>query len=329
MPLHSYDLDQILAQIFDGLEDAYLLAEAHAAEHDTLRHGRGSSHMDWDFIVDAMEWEANYRNIAIMAASPDPDFFVKLGAFTNTTHRDVYPAIDPAQPELSQAGKVVGFAASFARANAKAIALLSRSADGPSKTEKLVKEINPATQVLSVVVDVTDAASPYHGIRHRDMVESAGTLITIKAFLSKTGASPSRPATIINLTSGSALATPPGMSSYSLSKLAVTKITAYLQAEHPAITSVSVDPGVVATDMAKSVPYMAPFMKDTPELSGGMAVWLSSGDKEFLSGKAVSVNWDVGELVAKKQEIVQGNLLDLCYRAVLGASSCGSWRYRR
>lgn len=58
MPLDSYDLDKIIAEIFDGLEDGYRLAETHAAQHDTLRNGRGSSAMDWDFIVDAMDWEA-------------------------------------------------------------------------------------------------------------------------------------------------------------------------------------------------------------------------------------------------------------------------------
>ncbi|OJJ54836.1 hypothetical protein ASPSYDRAFT_160195 [Aspergillus sydowii CBS 593.65] len=58
MPLDSYDLDKIIAEIFDGLEDGYRLAETHAAQYDTLGNGRGSSAMDWDFIVDAMDWEA-------------------------------------------------------------------------------------------------------------------------------------------------------------------------------------------------------------------------------------------------------------------------------
>lgn len=49
-------------------------------------------------------------------------------------------------------------AVSFARANAKAIALLGRSADGLAKTEQLVKELNPVAQVHSAVVDITDAA---------------------------------------------------------------------------------------------------------------------------------------------------------------------------
>lgn len=35
------------------------------------------------------------------------DFFVHEDAFTQKTYRDVYPAIDPTRPELSQAGKVV------------------------------------------------------------------------------------------------------------------------------------------------------------------------------------------------------------------------------
>ncbi|KAL2807946.1 hypothetical protein BJX63DRAFT_55842 [Aspergillus granulosus] len=61
MPLESYDLEKILMVIFDGLEDAYSLAETHAAEHHTVHNGRaepGGSDMDWDFIVDAMDWEA-------------------------------------------------------------------------------------------------------------------------------------------------------------------------------------------------------------------------------------------------------------------------------
>ncbi|KAL4863351.1 hypothetical protein BDV12DRAFT_177630 [Aspergillus spectabilis] len=61
IPLSDYDLEKILMEIFDGLEEGYQLAEAYAAEHDTLRNGRNGSDessMDWDFIVDAMDWEA-------------------------------------------------------------------------------------------------------------------------------------------------------------------------------------------------------------------------------------------------------------------------------
>ncbi|KAL2867832.1 uncharacterized protein BJX67DRAFT_380769 [Aspergillus lucknowensis] len=58
MPLASYDLDKILSVTFDGLEDAYRLAETYAIEHDNGQKHLESSPMDWDFIVDAMDWEA-------------------------------------------------------------------------------------------------------------------------------------------------------------------------------------------------------------------------------------------------------------------------------
>ncbi|KAL3476705.1 hypothetical protein BJX99DRAFT_258255 [Aspergillus californicus] len=286
----------------------------------------------------------------------DRDFVVKLNAFTKLNHRDVYPAIDPTRPELSQAGKVVvitgasrglgqqAFAASFARANAKAIALIGRSADGLAETEKLVKGINPNTQVYCIALDVTDTATVFEAFDEivarlgvpqvlvnnagvvnplASMVETdieswwrtqevnvKGTFAVTKAFLSKIGPEPA-PTTIISLTSAAALSVTPGMASYSMAKLAVTKFTAYLHAEHPTVTSVSLDPGIVATDMGNSLPFLAPFVGDTPELVGGTGVWLASGDRAFLSGRSMTVNWDVDELEAKKQDIVDKNLLTI------------------
>ncbi|KAL4936549.1 hypothetical protein BDV06DRAFT_204835 [Aspergillus oleicola] len=300
-----------------------------------------------------------------MADAPDPDLYVKLAAFTSKTYRDVYPAIDPTRPELSQVGKVIvitgasrglgqlGLAPFFARANAKGIALLGRSADGLAETEKLVKDINPATQVLSLPVDVVNVAAVAEAfdkivaqlgvpsvlinnagvltqgtIFDSDVdswwnvqeVNIKGTLVVTKAFLSKTGATPTTSTTIINLTSGSAMGLPVGLSSYSMTKLAMNKFTAWLGFEHPAVTSVALDPGVVATEMGSSVIYLEPFMKDTPQLTGGAAVWLASGNKAFLSGRTVSANWDVDEMEQRKQEIVEEDLLTLCFRGSFGKS---------
>lgn len=59
--LESYDLEKILADIFDALEDGYQLAETHAAQTDMSRSSQSrvaESEIDWDFIVDAMDWEA-------------------------------------------------------------------------------------------------------------------------------------------------------------------------------------------------------------------------------------------------------------------------------
>ncbi|KAJ5930087.1 hypothetical protein N7466_005580 [Penicillium verhagenii] len=293
-------------------------------------------------------------------ADIDVDEDVKGNAFTTKNYRDIYPAIDPTRPELSQTGKVVvitggsrglgrlAFAASFARAGAGVIVLIGRSATGLEDTEKLINEISPDTQVLRFPLDITDQAAvetvfrdivaqvgaPHVLINNAgnlaplqrtfdstldswwdcQEINIKGTYIVTKAFIGATvnataPINPANPTSIITVTSLAAHGTAPGMGAYSLAKLALTKLTAYIGSEHPTITSVSLDPGVVPTDMARAVPYLAEFMLDTPELVGGAAVWLSSGDKRFLSGRYVSANWDVEELESRKDEIVDGNQL--------------------
>jgi NAD(P)-dependent dehydrogenase (short-subunit alcohol dehydrogenase family) len=139
-----------------------------------------------------------------------------------------------------------------------------------------------------------------------------------KAFLATTGREPEAPTTIIHLSSTSAGMTPPGMSSYSLTKVAIVKLATFMKDEHPSITTVAVNPGVVSTDMGNSIPFVIPSMKDTPEPSGGLAVWLASGDKSFLSGRYVDANWDVEELEARKEEIQEGLLLTVGPRGKFG-----------
>ncbi|KAL4977128.1 hypothetical protein BDW66DRAFT_133440 [Aspergillus desertorum] len=283
----------------------------------------------------------------------DPNLHVKAMAFTKNAYRDIYPAIKPTRAELSQAGKVVvitgasrglgrGFAIAFAHAKAGAIALLGRSGEGLAETEKQVKEISPATTVLSIVVDVLDEDGinaafekimKQCGIPHvlinnagylvlETIAESTvdsfwkvqeinvkGMLIVTKAFLKSIESVPEEQRAILNLTSVSSQYAAVTMDSYTISKVAVIKFTEFLAAEYPSITSISLDPGMVATDMGVRVELIAPFLFDTVELAGGAAVWLCSGDKKYLSGRYVSVNWDVDELERRQEEIVEKNLL--------------------
>ncbi|GFF96987.1 hypothetical protein IFM53868_08829 [Aspergillus udagawae] len=61
MPLQNYDFDKMLADIFDGLEDGCRLAQEHVANVDKSNHTQApidTSNTDWDFIFDAMDWEA-------------------------------------------------------------------------------------------------------------------------------------------------------------------------------------------------------------------------------------------------------------------------------
>ncbi|KAL7905386.1 putative oxidoreductase ucpA [Trichoderma velutinum] len=98
----------------------------------------------------------------------DEDYFTTLNLFTATYHRDVYDAIDPESPRLSQAGKVIvitgassgigkeAMALSFAKAGAKALYLISRSQDGLDKTRELVLSINSNVKVFTKALSITD-----------------------------------------------------------------------------------------------------------------------------------------------------------------------------
>jgi hypothetical protein len=50
-------------------------------------------------------------------------------------------------------------------------------------------------------------------------------------------------------------------------------------------------------------------MTDTPELCGGFVVWLTKGQRTWLGGRYVSATWDVEELEAMKDDIVQDDKL--------------------
>ncbi|KAF4228079.1 hypothetical protein CNMCM6805_002465 [Aspergillus fumigatiaffinis] len=254
----------------------------------------------------------------------DPDTFVKADAFTKETYRDLYPAINPTRPNLSQSGKVViitgasrglgrsSFAASFARAHADAIILLARSRENLAETEKMIESINPSTVVHSIAVDISDhhavkrafdeiserlgARTPQVLVNNAGVISSQtpmvdddpdfwwrtqevnlrGTFNVTHAFLKMVGPSPAASTTVINITSAAGHYVIQNLSSY---------------------------------NMGRSVPWLAPFMKDTAGLCGGTAVWLASGDRHFLSGRYVAANWDVEELEARKEEIVRENLL--------------------
>jgi hypothetical protein len=44
-------------------------------------------------------------------------------------------------------------------------------------------------------------------------------------------------------------------------------------------------------------------LHDTPELAGGFCVWLTKGERSWLRGRYLSVNWDVDELEKTRGEI--------------------------
>ena len=64
-------------------------------------------------------------------------------------------------------------------------------------------------------------------------------------------------------------------------------------------------------------PAFARFAGDTPELVGGVAVWLAAqaaqgqAKTSWLSGRFINANWDVEELVGRREEIEAKGLLKI------------------
>ncbi|CAD0031424.1 unnamed protein product [Aureobasidium pullulans] len=271
--------------------------------------------------------------------------------FTKSLRRDVYPAIDPKNPELNAAGKVVlitgaggGIGGETARAwaiaGAEGIILVGRKASLLQEPAEAITSINEDVKVLIVTADLTSEADVEELFRQAKVtfgkvdvvVNTAGTMTggpigdmtpqqwwtdfgtyTLTHYYLKTFGSAG---TLINLVSLGASVTAPGISSYSTSKLAVIKFSEYLDAEKPDLRVFTLHPGIVAATESKRgmvVDAFTPFAKDPGMLTGAVSLYLATPKAEYLRGGFSSVNWDVEEMEAHKDEIKERKLLKLAF----------------
>jgi NAD(P)-dependent dehydrogenase (short-subunit alcohol dehydrogenase family) len=133
--------------------------------------------------------------------------------------------------------------------------------------------------------------------------------------------------TIINFISLAAALIVPGLSSYSISKLAAIRLGEYIHAgkfyplqpcttspnhspENPNIRVFSVHPGIVEVENGRGMfnAMFEAFANDKALLSGGVTLYLATPKAEHLRGNYFSVNWDVVELEEHKAEFVEKKL---------------------
>ncbi|RDW89014.1 hypothetical protein BP6252_01046 [Coleophoma cylindrospora] len=90
--------------------------------------------------------------------------------YTQTYHKESYPAISPTRPELSTAGKVVfitgggsgigpRIAHAFATAGSTEISILGRTASSLFDTKKEIEAAHAGTKVHTSVADILDASA--------------------------------------------------------------------------------------------------------------------------------------------------------------------------
>ena len=239
-------------------------------------------------------------------------------------------------------------AIAFAQAGASAIAIAARSSlDAVERAvlDAAKAAGHPAPKVLKLSLDVSDepnvasvAAQTEQCLGHLDiLVNNAGRLETwhsigdtdpaswwktwevnlkgtylmtraLLPLLLKGGEK-----TIVNVNSIGAHLVRPGASAYQTSKLAILRLTEYLVVEYGAqgLLPIAVHPGAVATEMVlNALPdkYHGN-LKDAPELAADTIVWLTQERKDWLAGRYLSASWDMPEIMARKEEIVQADKL--------------------
>jgi NAD(P)-dependent dehydrogenase (short-subunit alcohol dehydrogenase family) len=237
----------------------------------------------------------------------------------------------------------------FAKAGPKAIVLVATGAKGLEATEQAIHKINGAIKTLRCSVDISSSSSVaklFEDVKsafgHADVlvnnaaanegggmmaeqdddqfwrnfeVNTKGTFLLNKYFIAALP-SPETRGHIVTLVTGGAWLIIPNMAGYSLSKLAALQTTTYFAAQYPNITAISLHPGLVPGAMTR--PEFKHFEPDTPELVGGISLWLASDEAHFLSGRVVTSNWDVEDLVARKDEIVGKGLLQMQLAGTFG-----------
>ncbi|KAK3387783.1 hypothetical protein B0H63DRAFT_470908 [Podospora didyma] len=118
--------------------------------------------------------------------------------------------------------------------------------------------------------------------------------------------------TVLAVSSIGALLISSGASSYQIAKFAACRFVECVDQDHHAegIIAIALHPGGVRTELGLNLPdSFHQLLIDTPELPADHMVWLAKERREWLSGRFVFSNWDVAQLEAKKDEIVERNLL--------------------
>lgn len=114
---------------------------------------------------------------------------------------------------------------------------------------------------------------------------------------------------------------------YTISKMAQIRLVEYLDVQYgeEGLLAVAVHPGSVMTGMAEGNTPEAflRYLVDDVGLCGAVVVWLvgqqgekNGEDVRWLGGRLISANWDVRELMERKGEIVERDLLkfELLYK---------------
>ncbi|KAL6912647.1 hypothetical protein FSST1_010407 [Fusarium sambucinum] len=173
---------------------------------------------------------------------------------------------------------------------------------------------------LDVVVNNAAHMEPYERLLDIDPdvywrtweVNVHGLINMMRAFLPMQLPTEGGLCTVINVSSSGALSARPTSASYRSSKLALLRWTESIQLEYgtEGLLTYCVNPGAIKTKITELAPEaLRNSLPHRPDIAGDTIAWLASERREWLGGRYVSCPWDMEELMEKKDEIVEKDLL--------------------
>ncbi|RVX67763.1 hypothetical protein B0A52_07886 [Exophiala mesophila] len=179
-------------------------------------------------------------------------------------------------------------------------------------TEHLFDQAMASFGRIDVVVHAAGVLGPVNNVGDTPVddwwrafeINAKGAYLVSRELVRRTSGQSS---TYINTGTAASYFANPGQSAYTMSKLAVNMLLDQLHAEYPELRVFNVHPGMAKSSVLR--PELEIYAKDTPELFGGLTVFLAGNEADFLRGRFVAANWDVRDLVKYQDQIVASGLL--------------------
>ncbi len=244
---------------------------------------------------------------------------------------------------VTGAGKGVGkhITRELAAAGASQIAILGRDSSRINSARDRFAAAYPSTTFTAFSADITDEAAiaaifsrigtpdilvnnaghfPDDGpfvtqdLKHwwsGFEINILGTAIVTQQYLRALASKTTTPGVVLNVSSMAAHMRFPltAWAGYNSSKLGGARIFESLRFEHPDVKFLNIHPGQIESDGFTRSGAPAPEEMTDGSMAGKFFAWAATQESDGLSGRFLWAEWDIEELKAKKQEILDKDLL--------------------